>query len=465
MNMKSRSYLYNALATTLNIILNALTFGKYIWLEGKVKGNVFRNWARRFTYTATEFKRPKTQQEIIEIIQKSDKIRVFGSAHSFNAGVVSDETLISLDEYSGVISKDLNKKQILVKGGTRVRDVIDTLLKDDLAFEALPSHDAQSIAGILSTDVHGTGKDWGFVSQSVIELTIIDGEGKVHICKPQDNLFKAAIGGIGAVGIISEVRLQAVDRFKVEQIFEVGSLKDVERNFEKLFEQNEHLSLYIFPFTDKCQISRWNRTDKKKTFLGSIWEFVSISKDALLSSWFGNLMAYTGLLPKLSDFSHGIKKGTNLVMESNKAFNRTIYHLHQELEFTVPFEETFNMCRLFLELYEDMYSKSLPYTLLEVRFTPAGHDRTLIGAGRDRHSTWIDLICNDSHGFEKYYSAAEDLIKEYDARPHLGKFCKKIDKDDMQRLHGKSFKEFIKLRDKFDPDRKFSNKFTKRLFG
>jgi FAD/FMN-containing dehydrogenase len=84
-------------------------------------------------------------------------MRVFGSGHSFNAGVVSQETLVSLDDYSGLVWKDLDKKQLAVKGGTRVRDIIALLFEEGLAFSALPSHDAQSIAGILSTDVHGEG--------------------------------------------------------------------------------------------------------------------------------------------------------------------------------------------------------------------------------------------------------------------------------------------------------------------
>ena len=40
-------------------------------------------------------------------------------------------------------------------------------------------------------------------------------------------------------------------------------------------------------------------------------------------------------------------------MESNEAYNRTIYHLHQELEFTVPFEDTLEMSRRFIELFEE----------------------------------------------------------------------------------------------------------------
>ena len=78
-------------------------------------------------------------------------------------------------------------------------------------------------------------------------------------------------------------------------------------------------------------------------------EFVSISLDALLASWLGNLLAYAGLLPKLGSRVYIKKRGTDLVLESDAAFNRTIYHLHQELEFTVPFEQTFEASRRFID--------------------------------------------------------------------------------------------------------------------
>jgi hypothetical protein len=59
-----------------------------------------------------------------------------------------------------------------------------------------------------------------------------------------------------------------------------------------------------------------------------------------------------------------------------------------------------------------MYSKGLPYTLFEVRFTLAGHDRTLIGTGRERRSTWLDLVCNDSAGFENTMPPPKRISKE-----------------------------------------------------
>lgn len=463
--MKLLSYSRVALITTSNIVLNAVTLGRFVWLEGRVQRGVFMNWARRFRYAPRRFVRPATEAEIVEHVKDSGSLRVFGSGHSFNTGVVSEDTLVSLDDYSGLVWKDLAKKQIAVKGGTRVRDVVKLLFDEGLAFHALPSHDAQSIAGVLSTDVHGTGRDLGFVSQSVARLKLVDGGGDVHECGPADDLFKAAIGGIGAVGIITEVVVQGVDRFNVEQKVEVSDVSSVEKDLDQLLQVNDHLSLYLFPFSDVCQVNTWNRTDKRRSFLGDLREFVNISIDALMAAWVGNFAAYAGTLRAFSSLAYAAKLGSHLVLESDRAFNRTIYHLHQELEFTVPFDETFGTCRRFIKLYEEMYPSGLPYALFEVRFTPEGHERTLIGAGRERRCTWIDLVCNDSRGFERYYAAAEGLIREIGARPHLGKFCESLDAADMEKLHRENFTRFVSLVEEHDPEGKFSNQFTRRLFG
>jgi hypothetical protein len=462
--MNSRGYFYGGFATSLNVLLNALTLGRFLWLEGRVRGGVFRNWLRRFRYRPKNFYKPKTEAELIYAIQNSTDLRFFGSGHSFNEGVVADTTLVSLDEYTGVIAEDPANKRLTVRAGTRVRDVVRLLLDRDWAFEALPSHDAQSIAGILSTDVHGTGKKWGFVSELVDELKVIDGQGIPHTVGPADDLFKAVVGGVGAAGVISEVTVHAVKRFNVEQKFEISDLDYVENTLDYLLDNNDHFSLYLFPFTKKCQISTWNLSPKPKSFLGPIREFIAISFDALLASWIGNLMAYTGLLPYLSTITHSMKRGTDLVMESNKAFNRSIYHLHQELEFTVPYKDTIQRCKDFVKLYETMYhQKHLPYALFEVRFTPAGHTRTFIGAGRDDKLTWIDLVLCDSRRFEDYYAAAEALVKQVKARPHLGKYCRDLTKADLQNVHGQHFTDFLQVVQQHDPQQKFRNALIKRL--
>jgi hypothetical protein len=469
--MRSRSYFYCGWTTTFNIILNGLTLGKYLWLEGRVTGGFFHNWAHRFRYKPQQYDLPSTEQGIIDFIRRSSSVRLFGAGHSFNSGVESDYALISLDNYTGIIpgSENNEKMQLTVRAGTRMRDVIQLLLDRGWAFKALPSHNAQSIGGILATDVHGTGKDWGWVSEMVVSLKVIDGKGDVYVVQPEDELFRAAIGGIGAVGIITEVTVQARDRFNMLQICEMADLQWVEDHLEEIIQTNDHMSLYIFPFTKRVQINKWNHTDKPQSLLGPLREWINISGDALVSAWLGNLMAYTGMLNKLSPIVYWFKQMTTLVLESAEAYSRTIYHLHQEQEFTVPQDEAISMCKLFLETFENMYlanpKHNLPYALLEVRFTPAGHELALIGPGRDTRRCWIDLICNDSHGFEKYYAVAEDMIRKIKARPHLGKFCETLDKQHLHDIYGKHFERFLELRDEHDPNRKFINPFTRRLFG
>ena len=63
--MKSRGYFYGGFATSLNILLNALTLGRFLWLEGRVRGGVFRNWLRRFRYRPQNFVKPRTEAELI----------------------------------------------------------------------------------------------------------------------------------------------------------------------------------------------------------------------------------------------------------------------------------------------------------------------------------------------------------------------------------------------------------------
>jgi D-arabinono-1,4-lactone oxidase len=89
----------------------------------------------------------------------------------------------------------------------------------------------------------------------------------------------------------------------------------------------------------------------------------------------------------------------------------------------------------------------------------------LIGPGRERRSTWLDLLADDSHGFEKYFAAAENLMRELDARPHPGKFNESFTKEDLMRLHQDYFVKFLDLARQYDPESKFANEFTRRMFG
>jgi hypothetical protein len=55
-------------------------------------------------------------------------------------------------------------------------------------------------------------------------------------------------------------------------------------------------------------------------------------------------------------------------------------------------------------------------------------------------------------------------MKEIGARPHLGKFCQSLRKDDLAKVHQDHFARFLELVREHDPEDKFANEFTRRLF-
>lgn len=65
------SYFRAALVTTVNVVLNGLTLGQYIWLEGRVRRGTFHNWGRHFRYRPLKFAQPTSEEEIVTLLKIS----------------------------------------------------------------------------------------------------------------------------------------------------------------------------------------------------------------------------------------------------------------------------------------------------------------------------------------------------------------------------------------------------------
>ncbi len=444
---------------------------KPLLLEGRRRGDVYRNWSgdRRHRVDWAE---PATEEELAELIRSADSVRVVGSGHSFNDALASNGLTVSLDRLSGIVAVDPVSHQATVRAGTRLRDLNVELFRLGLALRSLASHDAQSIGGILATDVHGTGRDPAHLSDQVIGLRLVDGTGTVHALGPDDDLFRAAVGGLGAVGIITEVTIQCVEAFNLTQATDVKSLDWARSNLGRLLTGNDHVSFYAYPFTDKVHVHTWTRTDESPSRWGRIREAVNEAKAVAGAAVVGDAAAHLGILPWTAPVAMRLQTPVGLVHRSHDAFNRTQYHLHQELELAVPRNQVWDHLRELIELYERLYRsgrfrrrRRLPFLLIEVRFSPAGHDATLLGAGVDRDTAWLCLCCNQSGAVGRYFDAVEDWVRRNDARVHLGKWCESFDVDDIARMHGERFTRFQRLQAEADPHRRFVNPFIERLFA
>lgn len=464
------------LASAARSVANSLFYlsglrRKPLLFEGRRHGDVYHNWSGDRRHRA-DWAEPESEEELVEIIRSADSVRVVGSGHSFNDGLATDGVTVSLDRLTGIVDIDPATRRVIVRAGTRLRDLTGALWDRGLALRSLASHDAQSIGGILATDVHGTGRGPAHLSDQVVSLRLVDGTGTVHVLSPDDDLFRAAVGGLGAVGVISEVTVQCVKAFNLAQVTDVTSLDWARSNLDRLLERNDHVSFYVYPFTDQVHVHTWNPTDDPPSFGGRIREALNEAKAAISAAVVGDAAAHLGVLPWTAPVAMRLQTPIDLVHRSHEAFNRTQYHLHQELELAVPRDAVWDCLEDVIELYEDLYRsgrfrhrRRLPFLLVEVRFSPAWHDATLLGAGVDRETAWLCLCCNQSGAVGRYLAAVEDWVRGKDARVHLGKWCESFDVNDIARMHGERFWTFRRLQSEADPGGKFVNPFIERLFA
>ena len=164
-----------------------------------------KNWSGYLSWDPIKILYPESELEIQKIIKKAillkQKIRVIGSGHSFSPVCATDDTLVSLDNYQGMISVDKENLTATVRGGTKLF-LLNQLLHDQgMAMENLGDIDQQSIAGAVSTGTHGTGISFGNISTQILSISFINGLGDKVTCSQNQHteLFKAAQVSLGTL--------------------------------------------------------------------------------------------------------------------------------------------------------------------------------------------------------------------------------------------------------------------------
>lgn len=98
---------------------------------------------------------PENETEIVEKVKYAYKnnrnIRVLGDGHSWSHIAQTQDIMISLTKYRGIVAVDKEKMTVTVKAGTPLENISKELEKLDLAMINLGSVAGQSIAGAIST--------------------------------------------------------------------------------------------------------------------------------------------------------------------------------------------------------------------------------------------------------------------------------------------------------------------------
>ncbi|MDT7835171.1 FAD-binding oxidoreductase [Aquabacterium sp. OR-4] len=121
-----------------------------------------------------------------------------------------------------------DQRSVRVQAGMRWRELQDHLDPLGLAVKTMQSFSNFTVGGSVSVNVHGRYVGHGPIGHSVRALQLVLADGQVVEASPGERaeLFRAAIGGYGAVGVITEVELDLAENRRITREVRTLALAD-----------------------------------------------------------------------------------------------------------------------------------------------------------------------------------------------------------------------------------------------
>lgn len=425
------------------------------------------NWAENVYFTPNEVAYPRSETEIQNTVLKAanahKKIRVIGSGHSFTPLIHTQDILVSLDKYQGIVNVDKEKMQVTVKAGTKLELLGDLLFQQGLAMENLGDIDVQSIAGAISTGTHGTGITFGSISAQVVALKFVNGKGELVSCSltDQTKLFKAAQLSLGALGIITEITLRCVPAYKLlvqnrkedlsEVIMTINDRNLINRNFEHFW----------IPHTNTTWTKSSITVDHGEPDKEGFWHYVS---DVLLENYaFKALCEFARIFPSQNkNVARIIAYNVPTIKKlnySHKVYSTVRLVKFREMEYSIPAQAYQEVIR---EVVKVANSGKYPIHFpIENRWVKG--DDIMLNPAHGRDSAYIACHTYANKDGKGYFNALEEIFRAYDGRPHWGKLHT-LKADTFAQIYP-YFNEFNAIRKEQDPDGTFTTSYLKEILG
>jgi xylitol oxidase len=204
------------------------------------------NWAGNLIYSTENLHTPGSVEEVRKVVKHCEKLRALGTRHSFNAIADSKENQISLKRLDHM-DLDEAARKVTVGAGVPYGVLAPYIESKGYAVHNLASLPHISVAGACSTATHGSGLHNGNLATQVAGLELVTADGEVvRLTREKDgDRFLGAVVGLGAVGIVTSVRLDVVPTFLVAQsVYQDLSFDQLEHHFEDIFGAGYSVSLF-----------------------------------------------------------------------------------------------------------------------------------------------------------------------------------------------------------------------------
>jgi FAD/FMN-containing dehydrogenase len=155
-----------------------------------------------------------------EVAGWKGQVAVGGGRYSMGGQIgVKGGLHLDMRGMNGLLWVKPDARAVRVQAGMRWRDLQDVLDPLGLAVKIMQSYSNFTVGGSVSVNCHGRYVGLGPVGHSVRALQLVTADGSVLELSPtqRPELFAAAIGGYGALGVITEVELDVVPNVRIER--------------------------------------------------------------------------------------------------------------------------------------------------------------------------------------------------------------------------------------------------------
>ncbi|GGZ35296.1 FAD-linked oxidoreductase [Streptomyces inusitatus] len=428
---------------------------------------IWRNWAGNVTARPVREISPASADEVVDAVRRAAedglRVRTVGTGHSFTALAAADGLLIRPDLLTGIRRVDRAAMTVTVESGTPLKRLNTVLAREGLSLANMGDIMAQTAAGAISTGTHGTGRESASLSAQITEVELVAADGSLLTCSPGENpeIFAAARLGLGALGVITAVTFAVEPLFLLRAREEPMPFDRVAAEFEALHTENEHFEFFWFPHTGHCATKRNNRSAGPAEPPGAIadWverELVSNGLFQVASSLGRAVPATVPALARLAGRALTARSYTDIPY---KVFTSPRRVRFVEMEYALPRAAAMTALREVRAMIERSPLKiGFP---VEVRTAPADDIPLSTAYGRDSVYIAVHLYRGTPH--RAYFTAVERIMTAHGGRPHWGKLHTR----DAEYLAGvyPKFGEFLSVRDRIDPERRFGNDHLRRVLG
>jgi FAD/FMN-containing dehydrogenase len=216
---------------------------------------------------------PRTTAEIRQALATwPGPVSIGGARYSMGGQIATEDSLhVDMRQFNQVVHYSPEHHVIRVQSGMRWRDLQTVIDPDDLSVKIMQSFANFTVGGALSVNAHGRYVGAGPMSNSVRALQLVLADGSVMEASRALNteLFHAAIGGYGAMGIITEIELDLAPNVTMERQVQHMPIADYPAFFNNQVRGNDRAILHNAdlapPHFDQATAVTWSATEKELT--------------------------------------------------------------------------------------------------------------------------------------------------------------------------------------------------------